>query len=187
MSNTMNQVNEVSANLKKGQFGYTVVTKTTPKMNKTGNPYVNRVEKVSVYTNAMLGCSYANVVNNRLENEGKERDFVAQAPKGRKSYNSFFDQSEKDENVFYLKIAFYQKQTHVTSNYLVDGELATPEQVEEIKKFLPKNYSSAASQGLEEEDEVKMIAVKFENVVAIVQGEKLHYIAPAGSKEAVAV
>lgn len=183
----MNQVNQVSENLKKGQFGYTIVTKTTPKMNKTGNPFIGRVEKVSVYTNAMLGCNYTNIVNNRLENEGKERDFVAQAPKGRKFYNSFFDQSEKDDSVFYLKIAFYKERTHVTSNYLIDGELATPEQVEQIKEFLPKNYSSAASQGLEEEDEVKMIAPKFDNVVAIVQGEKLHYIAPAGGEEAVAV
>ena len=169
----MEKVNAVSADLKKGQFGYTIVTKTEPKMNKTGNPFLGRVEKISIYTNAMLGCNYSNIVNNRLKLEGKERNFVAQAPKGRKFYNAFFDQSEKDPETFYLKIAFYKERTHITTKYLIDGKLATAEQVAEIKQFLPKTYSSAASQGLEEKDEVKYIAVKFNNVAAIIQGEKL--------------
>ena len=169
------KVNEVSSLLKKGQFGYTIITKTTPKMNKTDNPYFGRVEKVSVYKNAMLGCSYTNIVNNRLESEGKERNFAAQAPKGKKNYNSFFDQSEKDENTFYLKIAFYKERSQITSNYIIDGNNATQTQIQEIKNFLPKKYSSAAHQGLNEENEVKMITVNFENVCAILQGERLIY------------
>lgn len=170
------KVNEVSSILKKGQFGYTIITKTTPKMNKTANPYFGRVEKVSIYKNAMLGCSYTNIVNNRLESEGKERNFTAQAPKGKKFYNSFFYQSEKDENTFYLKIAFYKERSQITSNFLIDGNIATPNQIQEIKNFLPKNSSSAAHQGLSEENEVKMITVKFENVCTILQGERIIYI-----------
>lgn len=173
--NIQKVVDEVSAKLNKGQFGYVVVTKTTPKMNKTNNPYFDRVEKISTYSNAMLGCSYSNVVNNRLQNEGKEANFTAEAPKGREKYNAFFDRSLKDPNTYYLKIAFYKQQTKVTSNYLVDGRLATAEELEQIKTFMPSRSSSAAHQGLEEADEVKMVAVNFNNVYGVVQGEKVLY------------
>lgn len=178
MENTMNiqkVVDEVSAKLNKGQFGYVVVTKTTPKMNKTNNPYFDRVEKISTYQNAMLGCSYSNVVNNRLQNEGKEGNFTAEAPKGREKYNAFFDRSLKDPNTFYLKIMQYKTQTKITSNYLVDGRLATAEELAQIKSFMPSHSSNAVHQGLEADDEVKMVCPKFDNIFGIVQGENVIY------------
>ena len=51
--------------------------KTTPKQ-KGGkkNPYQGRVQRVAT-VNAILGTNYEKVVNDRLQKEGKERDFVA--------------------------------------------------------------------------------------------------------------
>lgn len=167
------QVEIVSQELKAGQFGYTIITATEPRMNKTGNPFIDRVKKVSVYKNAMLGCSYENVVNARRENEGKSADFDAQAPKGKTIFNKFFYQSIKELSTFYLKIIFYKSQTRVESSYLVDGRPATDQEIQEIKTFMPKPSSSAQYQGLEAEDEVKIVAPKWDNVLQIKQGDKV--------------
>lgn len=171
-TNISKQIEIVSANLKAGQFGYTITTATEPKMNKTGNPFFGRVQKISVYENAMLGCSYENIVNNRREGEGSNPDFEAQAPKGKLIFNRFFYQSLKDESTFYLKIIFYKSQTRVESSYLVDGRPATTDEINALKAFMPKPSSSAAHQGLEAENEVKIVAPKWENVLLIKQGDK---------------
>lgn len=170
--NLQKQIEIISANLKSGQFGYEIITKTTPKMNKTNNIYFGRVEKISVYKNAMLGCSYENVVNTRRESEGKATDFDAQAPKGKSIFNKFFYQSIKEPETFYLKIIFYKSQTKVERSFLVDGRPATDGEIEQIRAFMPKPSSSAARQGLEAEDEVKIVAPKWENVFQIKQGDR---------------
>ena len=167
------QVEIVSQALKAGQFGYEIVTATEPKMNKTSNVYYGRVKKISVYKNAMIGCSYGNVVNARRESEGKATDFEAQAPKGKTFFNKFFYQNTKDIETFYLKIIFYKSQTRVESSFLVDGRPATDQEIQEIKGFMPKPSSSAARQGLEAEDEVKIVAPKWDNVLQIKQGDKV--------------
>ena len=171
-TNIQKQVEIISANLRAGQFGYTITTATEPKMNKTGNPFYGRVQKISVYENAMLGCSYENIVNNRREAEGNTADFEAQAPKGKLIFNKFFYQSLKDESIFYLKIIFYKKQTSVKSSYLVDGRAATDDEIKAFEVFMPKPSSSATHQGLEPENEVKIVAPKIENVLLIKQGDK---------------
>lgn len=178
MENKMNiknqkQVEIVSQALKSGQFGYTIITATEPKMNKTNNVYYGRVKKISVYKNAMIGCSYENVINTRREAEGKAADFDAQAPKGKTFFNKFFYQSIKEPETFYLKIIFYKTQTRVESAYLVDGRPATDQEIQEIKGFMPKPASAAPYQGLEEENEVRIISPKWDNVLQIKQGDKV--------------
>lgn len=167
------QVEIVSQELKSGQFGYTIITATEPRMNKTNNIYYGRVKKISVYKNAMMGCNYGNIVNNRRESEGKTADFGAQAPKGKTIFNKFFYQSAKEPETFYLKIIFYKTQTKVESSYLVDGRPATDQEIQEIKTFMPKPSSAAPYQGLEEENEVKIVAPKWDNVLQIKQGDKV--------------
>lgn len=166
------QVEIVSQELKSGQFGYTIITATEPKMNKTNNVYYGRVKKISIYKNSQLGCRYENVVNARRESEGKAADFEAQAPKGKTIFNKFFYQSVKEPETFYLKIIFYKSQTKIESSFLVDGRPATNGEIEQIRAFMPKPSSSAARQGLEAEDEVKIIAPKWENVLQIKQGDR---------------
>ena len=57
------------------------MAETEVRMNKTGNPYLGATKVSHVLGN--LGCNYENVVNNKQERHGQERDFIAQAPKGK--------------------------------------------------------------------------------------------------------
>lgn len=168
------KISKISS-LTKGVFGTTVVTKTVPQMRKTGNPYVNRVEKISTYKNAILGVSYENTVNNRLERLGESAVYEASAPKGKLYYNDFFYQSSKDENVFYLKLGIYPKTTEISSEYYIDGRPATEQEIVELKSFMPNSDGEIKKQseaGLPIEEQYKMITPKLENVVKIIAGKK---------------
>lgn len=51
-----------------------IITRTEPKMRKTNNPHYGAIFRV-VQRNVFLGADYQNSTNNKLEREGKERDF----------------------------------------------------------------------------------------------------------------
>lgn len=149
--------------LKKGLFGNKVVTITEPKMNKRGNPFItngDRVQKITYYTNIGLGISYENTMNNKREKDGEERDFEAQKPSGM-SWEAFpfILKSDKDPSQKYLRMQFYAN-TSCKSLYLVNGRIATPQQVETIEKFLPKTSSNSF---------IKVLSIKLQNVVKIKQ------------------
>lgn len=149
--------------LKKGLFGNKVVTITEPKMNKRGNPFItngDRVQKITYYNNIGLGLSYENSTNNKLERIGEEANFEAEKPKGMvwDSY-PFILRSEKNPQQKYLRMQFYAN-TSCKSLYLVNGRIATPQQVETIEKFLPKTSSNSF---------IKVLSVKLENVIKIKQ------------------
>lgn len=164
-------VKEISK-LSKGIFGVEVITNTEPSMRKTKNPYLGRVRKVSVYRNAILGVDYQNAVNGRLERKGEVADYKAAAPRGKKHYNAFFYVSDKDENVFYLKIGI-RKNTKIESEYMVDGRIATIAERTEIESLLIAHSSSVKKQaeaGLDENEQYHINAPKLENVVSIKLG-----------------
>ena len=166
-----NKINTISA-LKKGTFGVEITTATEPKMKKTGNPFIGRVTKISVYYNAILGVSYENAVNGRLEKKGLERDYVSEAPRGKKWYNAFFYVSEKDSSVYYLKIGM-RKNTTCRSHYLVDGRPITESELAMLNEFLYKpsgTCNKQAEHGLEEDEQYRIVAPKLENVVEIKVG-----------------
>ena len=64
-------------NGKKGAFFATIFSRTKPDMNKTNNPYYDKVLKESE-VNVCLNWIYENAVNNQREREGKEPDFEAE-------------------------------------------------------------------------------------------------------------
>ena len=149
--------------LKKGLFGNKVVTITTPKMNKRNNPFLlsgDNVQKITYYNNIGLGLSYENSTNNKLERMGEEANFEAEKPKGMvwDSY-PFILRSEKNPEQKYLRMQFY-KNTTCKSLYLVNGKIATPQQIKTIESFLPKSSSNSI---------IKVLSVKLENVVKIKQ------------------
>ena len=160
----------------KAVFGVRVVTNTEPKMRKTNNPYIGRVRKLTEYSNAMLGVDYQNAVNNRLERAGFEADYKAEAPKGKKHYNSFFYQSLKDESVFYLKIGFY-KNKGIKRSWLVDGREATEQEINEFSAFLQESSNEGVKKqeeaGLSVEEQYTIVAPKLENVVSVTLGERV--------------
>jgi hypothetical protein len=78
MSETMTRSGLVDLiNAKGGAFPVGLLTKTQPKVRKTGNPYpeISRVTR----RNMFLGASYESCVNNKQERQGGERDFEAES------------------------------------------------------------------------------------------------------------
>lgn len=146
--------------LKKGMMGNKVVTLTEPKLLKRGNPLIGQeVRKITYYTNVGLGISYENTINNKRERNGEERDFVSEKPFGMSwEHFPFILKSDKNPSQKYLRLQFYAN-TKVKSIYLINGKLATPNELEIIKKFTPKRA----------ETEIKVVSVKLENIKKIKQ------------------
>ena len=169
----MKSLREFVESMPKGVFGVVLTTKTEPRMRKTNNPYFGRVQKVSRLANVAIGYNYENVVNNRLEREGKEADFESQKPNGKswvKGYENLFLVSDKDSEQFYLRTTM-RKNTKPTSFYLVDNRIATAQEEAEIKTFI-QSSSKPTNQGLDDGDEVIVRDFKTENVIAITLGDK---------------
>lgn len=170
-------INKVSQ-LKKAVFGLTIKTATEPAMRKTNNPFVGRVKKVTTYTDAVLGVDYQNAVNNRLARKGFESNYQSEAPKGKKHYNNFFYQS-LDNETFYLKIGLYSN-TIIESQFFIDGQLATAEQLAELKTFLQSKShfcQKQADYGLNnEQEQYSIVTPKASNILSIYQGNKPIYI-----------
>ena len=155
------EIKDFILGLRKGVFGNKVVTITTPKLLKRGNPFIGQeVRKITFYTNIGLGISYENTINNKKERNGEERDFEAQKPSGM-SWEAFpfILKSDKNPNQKYLRMQFYAN-TKMKSVYLINGKLATLSELETIKKFLPKRSESG---------EVKVVTIKLQNIVKIKQ------------------
>lgn len=168
---TTQNIEQFVNELKKGTMGIKLISVTDVRMNKTNNPYYGRVKKVSLLTNVGLGLNYENVVNNRLVREGKENNFVAQAPKGKKWLNYPLTLvSEKDENVKYLRTTMYKNTTKETK-YIIDNKIANENEIAIMKQFIPKS-SKPKNQGLDEENAVIVRDFKFENIYLLKQGKK---------------
>ena len=169
---------EHMTNAKKATFGYRVVTITEPSMNKGGrngvapNPLLGRVQKLTTYYNLLLGASYENRVNALRELEGKEANFVAQAQRGTHYFDAFFNESDKELGVYYLKMGYRRSGSKSSYTYLVDGRVATHEEVATIEYYLQKK-SENKSQGLD--NPYKHFTTKAENVLYVGQKKALFY------------
>lgn len=138
------------------------VIETDAKLKKTGNPYKDEnVRKVSKY-NVQLNFNYTNAVNNQLEREGKEANFEAQENWHTKKYDSFNGcvamKMEGNQRQEYL---FFRKMDVQRIGFMMNDKVATPEQVETIKVFLPSK-SAPKNQGTDKPIEVQ--TVKLQNI-----------------------
>lgn len=146
--------------LKRGVFGNKVTTMTEPKLLKRGNSLIGQdVKKITFYSNIGLGISYENTVNNRKERNGEERNFEAEKPSGMSwEVFPFILKSDKNPSQKYLRMQFYAN-TKVKSVFLINGKLATPSEMEIIKRFTPKKSES----------EIKVVSIKLQNIIKIKQ------------------
>lgn len=154
------EIKDFILSLKKGIFGNKVVTITEPKLLKRGNPLIGQeVRKITFYSNIGLGISYENTMNNKREKKGDERNFEAEKPSGM-SWEAFpfILKSDKNPSQKYLRMQFYAN-TKVKSVFLINGKLATPNEMETIKQFTPKKSES----------EIKVVSIKLQNIVKIKQ------------------
>lgn len=133
----------------KGATICTIDAVTIPTMRKTNNPYVGRVLKY-VRTQMQFGYNYENAVNNRLEKMGLERSFKTSERKWGEWVIP--NKVATNKGKFYLRFYTMESNTPTEVYYLVDGRLATREEVEAIKSFMPTPSTSntQASEGLNE-------------------------------------
>lgn len=139
-----------------------MVMSTDARLAKTGNPYRDeKVYKVSKY-NVQINVNYSNAVNNQLEREGKERNFEAQENWHSKKFDEFngsvVEHASGNSSQEYLA---YRVLDVERIGFTINDKIATPEQVETIKVFLPKK-SPAKNQGTEKE--IRWQTVKYENI-----------------------
>lgn len=156
----------------KTQFGLAAVTLTEPKMNKRGNPYFGRVQKVSYYRGFMF-ANYENTINGAsAAKSGATGTYIADAP----SYchhvpglENVLLQNNKDSEQYYLNLLTKKTTTTIRSTYLVDGKVATEEQVAEIAQWLPSHTNSKKQEefGITDEEQVLPLRPKLQNVICL--------------------
>ena len=166
-------------NFTRNTFGVKVQTITEPKMNKTGNPYYGRVRKITEYVNVAIGRNYYNAMAARLERSGIDAnvaDIPQEKPRGKHHWGEgeIFLQSDKDDSVFYLRLTM-NANTKRNVTYLLDGKVATEEQIAEFKPWLPKVYASVkqSALGLGEQEQVIVNDVLLSNVIEVRQGDRV--------------
>ena len=142
------------------------------KQLKTGNPLKNDKITKQVSYNMLLNANYTNMVNNRLKKEGKEANFQAKEnwfEKVNDGFNGSIVAKKSDKSELYL---FFACNFAKTEKYFVNGNEATTEQVETIKKFKPAD-NKATNQGLE--NDVIVRTVKLSNIKQIKCGANVMF------------
>lgn len=136
-----------------------ITMKTSVRMNKTGNPYFNRVEKISS-TNFLMGNDYETRVQSNEEKEGLNPDFSSQKPSGIHHVSKCVLQSDKDESVFYVMVERFDEIVPQTE-YICDGN--------SIDKHLFDQWMVKPSPSTKQ-DQVRKVMVltpKIENIIGI--------------------
>ena len=152
----------------------TIESTTTPKMNKTNNPFYGRVTKHSIYSSVCLGRNYQKTCTNRGDSE-TYGEYQVEKPKGRTWVQfPFILCADKDATQKYLRIAKNENST-INSTWYVDGRKATESEIAEIKTFLTSHSSGCKKQaayGIQKE--VEVFDLKFESITLLKQGEEVY-------------
>lgn len=144
---------------------------TVPDMNKTGNPFHGKVTKVS-FVGGLIGINYENSVNNQLNREGKQSDFVVKDRVwGRHDEDHGFiirhTKKGTTEEKFYLEVKVQQTND---KPYYLDNESGEVISTESIRPFLKPSYSPKTQDGLEKK--VILRTYEIENLKKITIGGK---------------
>ena len=132
-------------------------TATTVRMNKTNNPYHNRIKKHST-GNFQLCPDYSKRVNNNRLKEGEQNDFVPQTPKGKKHLSPCVLIDTATESKYYLMVEYYEEIQRKVE-YRFEGTVIP---FENFKHYLPAE-SENKSQGLDRT--VNVLTYGFESIV----------------------
>lgn len=161
---------DILVNINAGSF-VSLVSVTEPKLLKRGNPLNGfKIEKI---TKAVLqyGYSYENAVNNRVA-EGEE--FKADELPWGEWVDGFENKILIHKGELYVRL-YEKKNDSRQVFYLINGELATDEQVAIIKQFTPKSNSKKQEEvGLEYEEQVKPRSYKFSSIISLKCGENYY-------------
>ena len=171
----------------KGAASTIVVNKSADTaMNKgrgaNRNPFLGRVIIAKTYTGFVMGTDYSNSLENtasRMGNDDAEANLKKVWHKPCEQYGEWFSTDKKTESKVYLKLQRNNKQLgfSTTTEYYLDGHLATPAEVAEIEKWMKKdNHTQSSTQiemGIDKEHEQYFILPQLETIVSIEQGERL--------------
>lgn len=182
-------VNNIKNN---GEFSTKVVTATTPNWTTVNNPYVvtikdgrkiisrtERVVKVTYYNNgAMIGGNYVAQIGTQIEKVvgvGK-KEWNAEPMKGTEwEMFPYLMKGIKNNEQKYIRITLRHNAPLPKVVFILDGELVTDQKIiADIQSYI-KPHSSSVKQdefGIEEENKVKPLNIKIENVLYISQSGK---------------
>lgn len=122
------------------RFKFTTVTHPAlTKKNRTTKEPTNFTVEIRSSFIASLGVNYENEVNDKLEADGKARDFEAQKPTGKHYINgtNWLMEADNTPGKFYAALSRFEGRH---TEYFIDGVLATPEQLANLKEnYLPKS------------------------------------------------
>jgi hypothetical protein len=151
--------------VKKGTFA-NILIETNVRMNKKNNPYFGLITK-KTEIKILLGSNYENRVNNNLDKENKETDFVAESCKvgGHVSECVLYNENT---NLFYLQYEYFKEIKPKVEYYYNDNLI----ELEKFIDFVPEK-KSANQKGLLKK--VNSITVKIENIKEI-SLNKIKYI-----------
>jgi hypothetical protein len=183
-----NEIMAIIANeFVKGAASTIVVNKSADTaMNKgrgaNRNPFLGRVIIAKTYTGFVMGTDYSNSLEStaeRMGNDDAEANLKKVWHKPCEQYGEWFSTDKKTESKVYLKLQRNNKQLgfSTTTEYYLDGHLATPAEVAEIEKWMKKDSHTQSStqieMGIDKEHEQYFILPQLETIVSIEQGERL--------------
>lgn len=126
---------------------------TDPRMTKSNNPYVGAIKRVTL--NGVINFDYTNSVNNQLQREGKDTDFVSKP----RVWGTWDGNLITHNGEYYLnmKVDSSSDSIYVFNGTAIDSTL--------VKPFLPK--SSKPHTQAELDKEVVVRDVKFDSIKKI--------------------
>ena len=128
----------------KGASPITIFTYTKVRMNKTGNPYHDKIFKLSE-VNGFCGFNYESSVNRQLNREGKEANFVAEQRKWGKRINSYVVEN-KGQYYISIKVEHTKQPIYFYEN---QGR-KQPIEKKNFEQFIPE-VKQNTNQGTEKE------------------------------------
>ena len=155
MKNTLkinsNELLTILSNIETPTFTH-IVSQTKPKMNKTGNPYFDKVIKTSK-GNYFIGGNYEDMVRVRQGKEGMEPDFVSlPCTVGTKVEGTRCVQFNEKLNRYYLQYFIFES-SNIKSEYTFEGNT--------IDKVLFENFLVKKSESSRQPQENKHIPQSF--------------------------
>ena len=169
---TSEQLAQVLNDTKGCQF-VNIFSLTEPTMRKTNNPYINRVMKLTCQS-MQFGYDYTTAVNNRLKAQGLEANFDGdKLPWGQWVHRNKVI-AHKDK--LYIRVYDYKNAPKKTI-YLLDGRIATKEEIADFKQFFSqKSESKKQSEYGLTENQVSPKVFKFENLVRVTINKTIYSI-----------
>ena len=159
-----------------GQMGVYIVVSSSQdnKLLASGCNYIGRIQKVTLVENARIGCSYKGKVNAMTDEK-----FVPQARRGFtwQKYPIFEISDKKQEMYVTFNYRPCDARTKFKSFYVLDGHLATDNEVAEFKKYFKSSGSYSKTQaavGITDEcEQTKVVRYRINDIayVGVNKGE----------------